>query len=175
MMTSGPAGESEVLSLLRVISDPNGASERLKLLSDKAALLAEQEEKFNREAAETTARIKEQQDKADADAATAAANLAEANRLLEANRAADARNAGRADDMRAWCARLDAREKDFTANTQPTLDAIATREVHLAAKEAKLAAALAQAEASATAAINLKADYEGKLAQLRAQLQTIAE
>lgn len=168
MMASGPAGESEVLSLLKVISDPNGAKERLDQLANKAQLLAEQEEKFNQNAAETTGRLVAAQTRADADQAKATANLAQANKLLASNEARARELDRKAADIQTLAESLAAKEAglvDYEKTSRAALDA---REKDLSASAAALVPALESARAEADAAAKLKQELEDKLAQLRA-------
>ncbi len=169
MMGSSPVGEEDqVYSLLKLISDPAGAKDRLDALAKQAEDNAATYKKQKQEVAEAVAKAKALQAKADADAEQASSNLARATNLLSGNQAREV-------ELNQWAAKLRDEADKLAAGQAALHNAKLDHQVAVDAdKQAAILDAAArlkameQAKADRAAAAELKAALEKKLAAFKA-------
>ncbi len=169
MMGSSPVGEEDqVYSLLKLISDPAGAKDRLDALAKQAADNADTYKKQKQEVAEAVAKAKALQAKADADAEQASSNLARATNLLSGNQAREVELNQWAAKLRDEADKLASREASMVSNTNNLMGGLTDREHALALREKDMQAAEIRVQKAETAAVELKAALEKKLAAFKA-------
>ncbi len=168
MMGSSPVGEDGVYSLLKLISDPNGAAQRLSDLKAQADANAESYRAQKKELEELKAQADIAIEKAAAAEKQAAANLAEANARLEANTVTSAKLDARQKRLQEQEAQLQARDAALRAAELDQQERFAAREKAIEKGEDLNKKATSHIEAQQQELNKRAADLDERYAKLKA-------